>query len=126
MPNQIIWEKEGVLSCYSGVFRPEDHIEGLNKLFGDQRIDGIKYIIGDYSEVNGDLLREESVEYPVAMTTGAASYVRDIKVALVAKDEKIIMLCRHFIELSNKINPGWEVKLFVDIQGAREWISSCI
>ena len=124
MPNQIIWENKGVLSRYSGLFSPEAHIEGLGKLFGDPRIDGIRYMIGDYSEVNGDLLNEESVEYPLAMTTGAASYLKNIKVALVATDKKIIKLCRHFIELSNKVNPTWEVRLFEDTLAARDWASS--
>ena len=124
MPNQLTWENKGVLSRYEGLFSPEVHTEGLAKLFGDSRIDGIRYIIGDYSEVNGDLLTEVYVEYPVAMTTGAASYLKNIKVALVATDKKIIELCRHFIELSNQVNPTWETRLFEDIMAARDWISS--
>ena len=124
MPNQLTWEDKEVLSRYEGLFSPEVHTEGLAKLFGDSRIDGIRYIIGDYSEVNGDLLTEVYVEYPVAMTTGAASYLKNIKVALVATDKKIIELCRHFIELSNQVNPTWETRLFEDIMAARDWISS--
>ena len=123
MPNKITWEDNGVLSHYSGSFSPEDHIEGLGKLFGSSNIDNIKYIIGDYSKVNGDLLSKESVEYPVAMTTGAASYLKNIKVALIATDKKIIQLCQHFIELSNQVNPSWETRLFTDINVAREWVS---
>lgn len=126
MSNQIIWEDKGVLSHYSGLFSPEIHMEGLGKLFGDPRIDNIKYIIGDYSDVNGDLLNKESVEYPVAMTTGASSYLKNIKLALVATDKKIIALCKHFIELSNTLNPTWESQLFEDIKSARNWISSDI
>lgn len=124
MPNQIIWENNGVLSRYSGLFSPEIHMEALNTLFGDPRIDGIKYMIGDYSEINGDLLTEESVEYPVAMTTGSASYLKNIKVALVATDKKIIALCKLFIELSNKVNPTWETRLFEDIEAARNWVEN--
>lgn len=124
MPNQIIWENNGVLSHYSGLFSPEIHMEALNTLFGDPRIDGIKYMIGDYSEINGDLLTEESVEYPVAMTTGSASYLKNIKVALVATDKKIIALCKLFIELSNKVNPTWETRLFEDIEAARNWVEN--
>lgn len=124
MSNQIIWENKGVLSHYNGLFSPEIHMKGLNTLFGDPRIDGIEYIIGDYSEVHGNLLTEVDVEYPVAMTTGAAVYLKNIKVALVATDKKIIALCKHFIELSNNINPTWESQLFEDIETARDWVSS--
>jgi len=124
MPNQIIWENEGVLSSYDGEFTPETHSAGLNALFGDPRIDTIKYMIGDYTEVHGDLLTEEYVDYPVAMTAGAALYLNNIKIALVAIDKKIIALCRLFIELSNKINPTWETRLFDDIETARSWIAS--
>lgn len=123
MSNKIIWEDKGVLSHYSDLFSPEIHMEGLGKLFGDPRIDNIKYIIGDYSDVNGDLLNKESVEYPVAMTTGASSYLKNIKVALVATDKNIIELCRYFIELSNSINNSWEVRIFDDVDTARDWIA---
>ncbi|MCU7818714.1 MAG: hypothetical protein KZQ57_07590, partial [gamma proteobacterium symbiont of Lucinoma myriamae] len=124
MPNQIIWENKGVLSRYTGLFSPEIHIDVLDKLFGDPRIDDIKYIIGDYSEVNDDLLTEDNVEYPLAMTMGTASYLQDFKIALVAKDKGIIELCNSYIELFRRINTSWEVKLFDDIDTARDWIAS--
>lgn len=124
MPNQIIWENKGVLSRYTGLFSPEIHIDALDKLFGDPRIDDIKYIIGDYSEVNDDLLTEDNVEYPLAMTMGTASYLQDFKIALVAKDKGIIELCNSYIELFRRINTSWEVKLFDDIDTARDWIAS--
>lgn len=126
MSNQITWEKKGVVSCYQGLFTPEIHSEGLNALFGDARIDNIKYIIGDYSQVNGDLLTEEYVDYPVAMTAGAASYLNHVKVALIATDPKIMQLCQLFIELSNTINPTWETRIFADIESARDWIATSI
>ncbi len=124
MPNQIIWEEKGVISSYTGLFSPETHIEGLGQLFGDKRIDNISYIIGDYTGVNGELLTEIHVEYPVAVATGAAMYVKNIKLALVATDDKIINLCVHFIELSTQINPTWEMKMFEDLKTARKWIDS--
>ena len=124
MPNKIVWEEKGVISSYTGLFSPEVHIEGLGRLFGDERIDGINYMIGDYTGVDGELLSEINVEYPVAMTTGAATYVKNIKLALVATDDKIINLCVHFIKLSTQVNPTWEMKMFEDIKTARKWVNS--
>jgi hypothetical protein len=124
MPNQIIWEEKGVISHYRGLFSPELHVEGLGKLFGDSRIDDINYIIGDYLEVSRVLLTAVNIDYPVAMTTGASSYLKDIKVALVATDQKIIKLCEHFIKLSSQVNPTWETRLFGGIQSARDWVTA--
>ncbi len=126
MAHQLIWENSGVLSVYSGKFDESIHNTGLNKLFGDPNIDHIQYIIGDYSQITGELLTEEDVDYPVAMTVGAASYLKNIKVALVARDQQIIELCQHFIQLFTSINASWEFKIFDNMQEARNWITANI
>lgn len=128
MPHQLVWENssdnKGVLSRYTGPFTEELHSKGLNKLFGDPKMDGIKYIIGDYSRVNGSLLTVDYVDYPVAMTTGAASYLKNIKVALVATDKDILGLCKHFIKLANSVNSSWKFQIFEDVSTARQWVNS--
>ena len=121
MPYTINWKGKEVHSHFYGTFTPEVHIEALHKLFGDPRIDDIKLIIGDFSDIDGEYLSDKDVEYPVAMTTGAASYIRNIKVGLVAVDKKIIKLCQDYIELSSHVNPTWDVKLFDSVDKAREW-----
>ncbi len=126
MPHQLTWENKGVLSQYSGPFTEAIHAEGLHKLFGDPRIDNIKYIIGDYSDVNGSLLTEEYVDYPVAITTGAALYLRDLKVALVARDTNIARLCHQFRQMAKNVNAHWEFQIFEDLEGARKWINSSL
>ncbi len=126
MPHQLTWEKKGVLSQYSGPFTEALHAEGLHKLFGDPRIDRIKYIIGDYSGVNGNLLTEEYIDYPVAITTGAARYLKELKVALVARDPDIIKLCHQFRELAKSINAHWKFQIFDDIESARKWVNSSL
>lgn len=118
MPHQLTWEKKGVLSQYSRPFTEALHTEGLHKLFGDPRIDNVKYIIGDYSGVNGNLLTEDYIDYPVTITTGATRYLRELKVALVARDSDIIKLCHQFRELANSINAHWEFQIFEDIDSA--------
>ncbi|MEN8251788.1 MAG: hypothetical protein ABFS32_22905 [Bacteroidota bacterium] len=123
MPNQIIWENKGVLSRFDGIFSPEIHTTAINKLFSDSRIDGVKYMIGDFSQVNGDLMNEVDVEYPLAMTTGAARYLKDLKIALIAVDKKIIELCKLYIQLSSRVNKSWEVRIFDNIDTARDWIA---
>ena len=124
MSYQIVWENNGVISRFYGVLSPEIHIEALNALFGDPRIEDAKYIIGDFSQVNGNLLNENDIEYPVAMTLGAASYLKNLNIALVAKDEEIIDLCESYIELFGQINTTWEVRLFDDLDAAKDWLAS--
>lgn len=124
MSYQIIWENNGVISRFYGVLRPEIHIAALNALFGDSRIEDVKYIIGDFSQVNGHLLSEKDIEYPVAVTAGAASYLKNLKIALVAKDEEIIDLCKGYIELFGQINTTWEVRLFDNLDAAKDWLAS--
>ncbi len=128
MPHQLVWENKnkGVLSRYTGPFTEALHSEGLNKLFGDPKIDSIKYIIGDYSGVNGNLLTEEYVDYPVAITTGAAAYLKDIKVALIATDKGIIDLCHQFIELAYSVNASWKFQIFGNMKDARKWLESSL
>ena len=124
MSYQIVWGKKGVMSSFYGVLTPEIHIEALNTLFGDSRIEDVKYIIGNFSEVNGHLLSENDIDYPVAMTAGAASYLKNLKIALVAKDEEIIELCKGFIELFSQVNTSWEVRLFDDLDEAKDWLAA--
>lgn len=124
MSYKIVWENDGVLSQFDGIFSSEIHNKALNALFGDSRIDDIKYIIGDYSKVSDNFLNENDVEYSLAMTTGAATYLKDIKIALVAVDKEIIDLCKYYIELASRFNTTWEVRLFDNIDAARDWASS--
>lgn len=121
MPNQIIWEDKGVVSRFDGVFSPDIHLKAINELFSDSRIDDVKYIIGDFSPVERCLLDKSDVDYPVALTTGAASYLKGIRLALVAVDKELLELCRHYIELSSDINKTWDMKIFDDYTEAREW-----
>lgn len=124
MSYQIVWGNNGVISRFYGVLSPEIHIEALNALFGDSRIEDVKYIIGDFSRVNSNLLIENDIEYPVAMTAGAASYLKNVKIALVAKDEEIIDLCKEYIELFSRINTSWEVRLFDNLDAAKDWLAT--
>lgn len=124
MPYQITWESEGALSCFNGMINPQLHIEALNALFGDSRMDDIKYIIGDFSQIDECLLGKHDIEYPLAMTTGASSYIKNMKIALIAVDNKIIDLCQNYIKVLSSLNTSWEVILFDDIDVARNWISS--
>ena len=123
MSYQLAWEKNGVHSSFEGILSPEIHREALNALFGDARVDGIDYIIGDFSGVNSNLLNEKDIEYPLAMTSGAASYLKQLKVALVSEDEVINALCLRYIELSEHLNIGWKVRLFDDLESARSWVA---
>lgn len=122
MSHQLIWENEGVVSRFEGVFSPEIHVKAINALFSDPRIDFIKYIIGDYSGITENLLDETDVEYSLAMTMGAATYLTDLNIALVAKDKEIIELCNNYIDFFSQVNTTWKVRLFADIDSARDWL----
>ena len=87
MPYKIIWEDKGVILQYIGELTASINREGLNTLFGDYRIDGIKYIIADFSQVSSIQIVESDVDYPVAMSIGAANFLKGIKLALVAQNE---------------------------------------
>ena len=123
MSYQLAWEKNGVHSSFEGILSPEIHREALNALFSDARVDDIEYIIGDFSRVNNNLLNEKDVEYPLAVSSGAASYLKKLKVALVSEDEVINALCLRYIELSKYLNIGWKVRLFEDLESARTWVA---
>ena len=103
MPHRIEWKNNGLISSYTGEFTNEIHRTALLGIFADPRIDSLDFIIGDFSQVSGDLITEDESEFSAALTKGASGYMnKNLKLALVACDKRVIDLCNKFIKLNEE------------------------
>jgi len=123
MTNQLIWEKNGIVSKYFGKMTSSTHNNSLDNIFGDPRIDSVHYIIADYSKADASLIGKDEADYSIALSLGADQYLKNIKVAFIALDFRNIMLCEYYIQSLSELNSSWIVKIFNDIDSARLWIN---
>jgi hypothetical protein len=124
VPHITRWEDKGIYWQFNGDVSFEEIMETTTELFGDYRLDDTKYFIWNMTDVNSIKMEEEEVIYPVAEAKGVSTYKTSMKGALVANDKYARKLIQRYIDTSLTIDNTWELKLFNNIEDARNWISS--
>lgn len=70
----------------------------------------------DFSEI----IQSRSEE-PAATDWVASRYQRNVKVAIVAQEDKAVDFCKQYIFESKNMGSPWGFKLFAEIKSALEW-----
>ena len=124
MPLKTYWESEGFVYECSGIVTAEEIAE-INFDFLDvpegvtpryQLIDATSIELMDLNELDlVDISADDlsiSRKYP------------NVKVAMVARDQKTRNIFLHYIKISWAINTSWEIRVFSELEAAREWLNA--
>lgn len=64
MPFDLVWETRGVFRKYFGDFTAEEFLRSFRIVHGDERFDGLRYVINDFLAVEKIAVSETSVRLP--------------------------------------------------------------
>ncbi|MGQ0711410.1 MAG: hypothetical protein ACT4NV_16890 [Rhodoferax sp.] len=118
MPIHIAWEAHGAVGVARGCVAALELIEAWQQLQNDLRFDDLRYIILDYSALDGAQLTEP--EYGVLASTmvGAAYANPHIRVAIVGTSAPARTLAQHSLQSSPYL-----CRCFGTLEQARGWIA---
>ena len=98
--------------------------EGNNEFYSNPRSDYVKYQIWDTTGAEKIIVSDPEIEFFAAVDLAASYSIRNIKVAFVGNDPKIRSQMETFIKHSIELGSTWIMKMFSDIEHAREWVES--
>lgn len=124
MPFTINWEEHGVVRTFHGIVDIGEVLKADEAFYGDLRSDKAKYQITDFTQGTPGVIDENLVEDVAIMDLGATRSIPRLKVAFVAQDPYVKGLCEEYIRISQEAHSTWEFKVFDDMKGARNWVSS--
>jgi len=124
MPYKTKWEPNGIIWEFYDYVTAQEISMANDEFFSDQRSDRARFQIIDASRVTGVEWEERNIREAAAYDLGAETILKNIKVAYVATDDKIIDKLEKYIDISKRLNSSWKFKGFGDMESAQEWVSS--
>ena len=119
----VNWEKNGVVTTFSGIVDAQEVMQADREFYRDPRSDNARYQITDFSRAEPGLVREFDIEAIAGFDLGSSLSIPNLKVALVTTDPQVVSWCEQYIYLSRKCNSSWEFAILNSINDAREWLS---
>lgn len=124
MTYQLKWLKRGVIATFSGVFSAMENSRANTEVYSDIRSDDLQYQIWDLLNISDIEMTELQVDVPAFIDKIASIRLPNIKMALVAVDEKTIKLCNKYIHISVTGGSPWQFQIFNSLEEAKKWVSS--
>jgi len=125
MSYSFSWENKGVYWKYEGILDISKLIHANAELIGNKKIENISYIIWDASAINADSLDDkEAIEISTTFSKAVDVLNPHIKVAFLALDKHLRFLINQYLEVNRKQIPHAKLKLFDNLDNARNWIAS--
>ena len=124
MPLKTYWEQEGFVYECSGIVTAEEIAE-INFDFLDVP-EGVtpRYQLIDATSIElMDLNELELVDISADDLSISRKYP-NVKVAMVSSDQKTRNIFLHYIKISWAINTSWEIRIFSELEAAREWLNA--
>ena len=118
-----VWEKEGVVTTFSGAVTMEEVFNADKEFYADTRSDLSKYQITDFSGISPELANDADIQKVAAFDAGSSMSIPFLKVALITNDPHVKFLCQKYIDFSRRLNTSWKFKICEDMQSARKWVS---
>lgn len=124
MPYSTQWEEKGIYWKYSGTVTHADILNSNDEFYRDERSDNASYQLVDCSKIDCFEILSNTIATVAALDYASSHYLKDLKIALIAKDTETKAIYQQYLDLSQKLHIQWNVELFEDIESARNWINS--
>lgn len=124
MPYQNIWEPYGLYRQFNGMITGEEILESNFDLQADRRFQKIKYVINDFTAVNGHSIQaSDAAAY--AKTDEIISHDKGyFKIALVVTMSSLVGLANSYREQIKGMK--FECEIFHLLDDARAWVNEGI
>lgn len=119
---EFIWKtKRSLLIEYKGVVSGQQLTKSVLDISGDPRLDDLRNIIADWSQVKSTEMGTEDIEKSVAYIKAMTQSNPHIKNAIVmSDDESRQALSSYYKFLTEEI--AWEIEIFDTLEEARAWL----
>lgn len=124
MPYTTNWEKNGIYWQLSGVVTSEEIFNFTNSFYQDPKSDTIKYQIVDCLNIIKFELSDNTMKEVAALDYAASLSIHNIKVALLINDSDSKTINQTYINYLHTFNSDWVVKIFDNLNDARQWVSA--
>ena len=116
---KLEWESKGAYWKYYGDVSGREIIEASKIIYGDPRFDDLKYKLVDFLDTESIQIGINEITEIAVQHKAAAITNPNIKTAIVIKDsnKEIALSFASFFKDSS-----WEVKIFRDLNEARNWV----
>ena len=123
MPVVTNWEPEGLVYTAIGVISAEE-IGAINFDFLNVP-EGVtpRYQLIDATKAERFELDKMDLVNISADDLSVSRKYPDVKVAMVAKKQKIKEVFMEYMKISWAINTSWEIRIFDSLEAAREWLN---
>jgi len=115
------WEAGGVYKVFSGDVTGSEVLDSAVEVEEDQRFDQVRYVINDFLAVDGVDANERDIALVAAIDRAASKTNPDIRIAVVATQQKIIELAQHYSRLIEDC--PFQAQLFASVEDARNWLA---
>ncbi len=124
MPFKIVWKKDGINLRFTGKFDFQAIDSANREVYGDSRVDNIKYVIWDAININQALVSEEQLDLASEDDKVGTSYLPNLKLALVGTDPNLRKIFEYYVNRSMQIESTWQFKIFNRLIDAENWVNS--
>jgi hypothetical protein len=114
------WEQHGVIRIFSGFIDGQQVLDSVVSIEEDSRFDLVRYVINDFLDVADFDISDEEIVRIAAIDRAASVTNPNIRIALVAQDDRIRGLAERYGNLMQ--NSPYKTSLFTSVEAAREWI----
>ena len=124
MTYNLKWEKAGLVIEFGGTLTSLDLINSNSEFIGDGRIDKVKYIISDLSNVDEIDIDYTDIEISKDFAVRSNRINPAAKVAIVASQPVLTGLVEGYISAVQAEIPYARFRSFRQVQKARDWVAS--
>ena len=125
MPIIESWKNNGLYRRYSGNVSFPEFLEGRKRVYGDPRLDDIRFQLGDFSAVESYTASVEDIVKLAHLDAAAARSREGMCIAIVATRPDMLQLAYLYAAESAAIS-SWHVSVFKSVADAEQWLSSCL
>ena len=124
MPYNIIWEENGVVVQFTGIFDFETNVNANCQVWEDPRCTGIRYAIWNASEISESRMTENDFSTLAMQDNIGSLRIPALKMALIAKDKKTRRLFDFYTINYHARLTGWTFMVSDKMETIRNWLSS--
>ena len=118
---KITWIDCNIVVEFFNELNIDQLIQVSNIIYGDSRLDEMKYQIFDFTKVSNVNLTSKEVAIISALDTGATNWNKSVKVASIATDSYMKQMINEYTK--GMQDTKWESMTFENIIEAKKWVS---
>ena len=122
MAYELIWEPDGIHKRFSGFVTGREFIESVEYAQSAPCFDDVRYVINDFSEIDGNALSEDTLVQLAAINYGAYSSNPNCRVAFVTMDKELARLIKQVLTAPDLIS--YQTEVYSKVSDARDWLES--